>query len=68
MCFFSPCLAVYSDVESDFHAKVPVVFCKDVKRYMSLQRAFNEIPISSMLVHGSCLPTLLTISITVTFS
>ncbi|XP_042728935.1 terminal uridylyltransferase 4 isoform X2 [Lagopus leucura] len=23
--------AVYSDVESDFHAKVPVVFCKDVK-------------------------------------
>ncbi|OPJ77082.1 terminal uridylyltransferase 4 [Patagioenas fasciata monilis] len=22
---------VYSDVESDFHAKVPVVFCKDVK-------------------------------------
>uniref|UniRef100_A0A8C4UGL2 Terminal uridylyl transferase 4 n=1 Tax=Falco tinnunculus TaxID=100819 RepID=A0A8C4UGL2_FALTI len=29
--FFSPCLAVYSDVESDFHAKVPVVFCKDVK-------------------------------------
>uniref|UniRef100_A0A8C4K7X4 Terminal uridylyl transferase 4 n=1 Tax=Dromaius novaehollandiae TaxID=8790 RepID=A0A8C4K7X4_DRONO len=29
--FFPPCLAVYSDVESDFHAKVPVVFCKDVK-------------------------------------
>uniref|UniRef100_A0A8C3RR98 CCHC-type domain-containing protein n=1 Tax=Chelydra serpentina TaxID=8475 RepID=A0A8C3RR98_CHESE len=26
-----PCLAFYSDVESDFHAKVPVVFCKDVK-------------------------------------
>ncbi|XP_025047133.1 terminal uridylyltransferase 4 isoform X2 [Alligator sinensis] len=23
--------AIYSDVESDFHAKVPVVFCKDVK-------------------------------------
>ncbi|KFV74529.1 Terminal uridylyltransferase 4, partial [Dryobates pubescens] len=23
--------ALYSDVESDFHAKVPVVFCKDVK-------------------------------------
>ncbi|NWJ01062.1 TUT4 uridylyltransferase, partial [Crypturellus undulatus] len=23
--------AVYSDVESDFHAKVPVVFCKDIK-------------------------------------
>ncbi|XP_025890106.1 terminal uridylyltransferase 4 isoform X2 [Nothoprocta perdicaria] len=23
--------AAYSDVESDFHAKVPVVFCKDVK-------------------------------------
>uniref|UniRef100_A0A8B9IQC7 Terminal uridylyl transferase 4 n=1 Tax=Anser cygnoides TaxID=8845 RepID=A0A8B9IQC7_ANSCY len=31
LMFFSPCLAVYSDVESDFHAKVPVVFCKDVK-------------------------------------
>uniref|UniRef100_A0A8C5U3J1 Terminal uridylyl transferase 4 n=1 Tax=Malurus cyaneus samueli TaxID=2593467 RepID=A0A8C5U3J1_9PASS len=29
--FFPLCLAVYSDVESDFHAKVPVVFCKDVK-------------------------------------
>uniref|UniRef100_A0A669PEP5 Terminal uridylyl transferase 4 n=1 Tax=Phasianus colchicus TaxID=9054 RepID=A0A669PEP5_PHACC len=28
---FSPCIAVYSDVESDFHAKVPVVFCKDIK-------------------------------------
>uniref|UniRef100_A0A8B9I3X4 Terminal uridylyl transferase 4 n=1 Tax=Anser brachyrhynchus TaxID=132585 RepID=A0A8B9I3X4_9AVES len=26
-----PLPAVYSDVESDFHAKVPVVFCKDVK-------------------------------------
>uniref|UniRef100_A0A803Y999 Terminal uridylyl transferase 4 n=1 Tax=Meleagris gallopavo TaxID=9103 RepID=A0A803Y999_MELGA len=23
--------SVYSDVESDFHAKVPVVFCKDIK-------------------------------------
>ncbi|XP_029474683.1 terminal uridylyltransferase 4 isoform X2 [Rhinatrema bivittatum] len=23
--------ALYSDVESDFHAKVPVVFCKDIK-------------------------------------
>uniref|UniRef100_A0A8D0DXN6 Terminal uridylyl transferase 4 n=1 Tax=Salvator merianae TaxID=96440 RepID=A0A8D0DXN6_SALMN len=30
--FFSfPPTASYSDVESDFHAKVPVVFCKDVK-------------------------------------
>uniref|UniRef100_A0A674J1J7 CCHC-type domain-containing protein n=1 Tax=Terrapene triunguis TaxID=2587831 RepID=A0A674J1J7_9SAUR len=26
-----PLPAFYSDVESDFHAKVPVVFCKDVK-------------------------------------
>uniref|UniRef100_A0A8C8R7J3 Terminal uridylyl transferase 4 n=1 Tax=Pelusios castaneus TaxID=367368 RepID=A0A8C8R7J3_9SAUR len=26
-----PCLASYSDVESDFHAKVPVIFCKDIK-------------------------------------
>uniref|UniRef100_A0A8C2TII8 Terminal uridylyl transferase 4 n=1 Tax=Coturnix japonica TaxID=93934 RepID=A0A8C2TII8_COTJA len=26
-----PLPAVYSDVESDFHAKVPVVFCKDIK-------------------------------------
>uniref|UniRef100_A0A8B9FXB3 Terminal uridylyl transferase 4 n=1 Tax=Amazona collaria TaxID=241587 RepID=A0A8B9FXB3_9PSIT len=28
---FPPKVSVYSDVESDFHAKVPVVFCKDVK-------------------------------------
>uniref|UniRef100_A0A8B9IQ10 RNA uridylyltransferase n=1 Tax=Anser cygnoides TaxID=8845 RepID=A0A8B9IQ10_ANSCY len=28
---FPPKVTVYSDVESDFHAKVPVVFCKDVK-------------------------------------
>uniref|UniRef100_A0A6I8NCT1 RNA uridylyltransferase n=1 Tax=Ornithorhynchus anatinus TaxID=9258 RepID=A0A6I8NCT1_ORNAN len=29
LCLSLP--ALYSDVESDFHAKVPVVFCKDVK-------------------------------------
>uniref|UniRef100_A0A8B9TM68 Terminal uridylyl transferase 4 n=1 Tax=Anas platyrhynchos TaxID=8839 RepID=A0A8B9TM68_ANAPL len=28
---FPPKVTVYSDVESDFHAKVPVVFCKDIK-------------------------------------
>uniref|UniRef100_A0A8C6ZVD3 Terminal uridylyl transferase 4 n=1 Tax=Nothoprocta perdicaria TaxID=30464 RepID=A0A8C6ZVD3_NOTPE len=28
---FPPKVTAYSDVESDFHAKVPVVFCKDVK-------------------------------------
>lgn len=37
---FSPCIAVYSEVESDFHAKVPVVFCKDIKRYVSLEKDF----------------------------
>lgn len=67
-CFISPCLAVYSDVESDFHAKVPVVFCKDVKRYMSLKRIFNEMPVSTILVYSSCFPALLTRSITVAFS
>lgn len=37
-CFFPPLLVLYVDVESDFHAKVPVVVCKDRKRLVTMKK------------------------------
>lgn len=35
---FPPLLVLYVDVESDFHAKVPVVVCKDRKRLVTMKK------------------------------
>ena len=36
--FFFSLLVLYVDVESDLHAKVPVVVCKDRKRLVTVKR------------------------------
>lgn len=36
--YFFSLLVLYVDVESDFHAKVPVVVCKDRKRLVTMKR------------------------------
>lgn len=38
MFYFFSLLVLYVDVESDFHAKVPVVVCKDRKRSVTMKR------------------------------